>query len=248
MRDEKIGKRILITALVCVAVLVIFFVQGAVVVIGQIEGAASALIRGAILMGGALLTILVYAIKNKSLKELGFVKMEKGAAKKLLYFSPLIVIALSHFSAGFDEKLNANLLLANLFLTVSIGLIEELYFRSIIMSLWLDKGIARAMLISAGLFGLCHIMNMAGGASLPATLLQICFALIYGLVFALLYAAEKSLIPLVLLHFFHDFCSFISAEGNLTFSIVLGAVQFLLLSGYFAYLLLNKVYNKEKGE
>ena len=46
-----------------------------------------------------------------------------------------------------------------------------------------------------------------------------------------------SLIPCVLLHALHDFCSFISAEGSMQSDMLLGAVQFAILLAYFLYML-----------
>lgn len=51
------------------------------------------------------------------------------------------------------------------------------------------------------------------------TVLQICFALVYGMVFALIFAESGSLLPCVLLHALHDFCAFISGEGSAQFEI-----------------------------
>ena len=80
-------------------------------------------------------------------------------------------------------------------------------------------------------------MNIAGGAGVLATLLQICFAFIYGLVFALIFIRSGSLIPCILLHALHDMCSFISADGTVTVNVVLGAVQTLILVMYLIYLM-----------
>ena len=68
------------------------------------------------------------------------------------------------------------------------------------------------------------------------TVLQICFALVYGMVFALIFAESGSLLPCALLHALHDFCSFISGEASAQFEIFLGAVQFIVLLVYFLYL------------
>lgn len=80
-------------------------------------------------------------------------------------------------------------------------------------------------------------MNIAGGAGMLATLLQICFAFIYGLVLALIFIKSGSLIPCILLHALHDMCSFISADGTVTVNVVLGAVQTLILVMYLIYLM-----------
>lgn len=82
-----------------------------------------------------------------------------------------------------------------------------------------------------------HILNVAGGADLLATILQICFAIVYGMVFTLIFIEGNSLIPCVLLHALHDFCSFISAEGAMQSDMILGAVQFVILLAYFLYML-----------
>ena len=70
-----------------------------------------------------------------------------------------------------------------------------------------------------------------------ATLLQICFVFIYGLVFALIFIRSGSLTPCILLHALHDMCLFISADGTVTVNVVLGAVQTLILVMYLIYLM-----------
>lgn len=238
METQKKDGLVLKTIIASLVLLLFFFVQGAIVVINNIEGIYSILIRGAVIWCLVIITLIFYLIKDKELRGLGFVKMEKKAAKKLLCFAPLLLIAFSHFTAGFDLGEGIKFILANIFFTMAIGMAEEIYFRGIICNMWLKKGVVKAMLISAILFGLCHLLNIAGGASLPATILQICFAFVYGLVFALLFAVGKSIVPCVLLHALHDFCSYISADASMNFNIVLGAAQFVILIAYFVYLLL----------
>ena len=123
---------------------------------------------------------------------------------------------------------------------------EEIFFRGIICGLWLKHDTIKAMIISSVLFGLSHILNIAGGAKLFETLLQICFALVYGMVFALIFEEGRSLLPCVLLHALHDFCSFISGEGSAQFEVVLGAVQFIVLLVYFIYLLRMTAHKSER--
>lgn len=148
----------------------------------------------------------------------------------------LLLIALSPFTAGINFNGGAALILANLFLTLGIGMAEEIFFRGIICGLWLERGVGKAMIISSVLFGFSHLLNIAGGAELGETVLQICFALVYGMVFALIFAESGSLLPCVLPHALHDFCSFISGEASAQFEVFLGAVQFIVLLVYFLYL------------
>ena len=224
------------TAGAMLVLLLFFFAQGAIVVIGEIEGISSILIRGGVIWGLVALTLAYYIIRYKEISKLGFRSAEKGAAKRMLYFSPLLLIALSPFTAGINFNGGAALILANLFLTLGIGMAEEIFFRGIICGAWLGHGVGKAMMISSLLFGLSHILNIAGGAELGETVLQICFALVYGMIFALIFAESGSLLPCVLLHALHDFCAFISGEGSAQFEIILGAVQFIVLLVYFLYL------------
>lgn len=48
---------------------------------------------------------------------------------------------------------------------------EEVFFRGIICGAWLGHGVEKAMMISSVLFGLSHILNIAGGAELGETVL-----------------------------------------------------------------------------
>ncbi len=243
IRKERI---VLKTALATFVLLLFFFTQGAIVVIMGIDGVPSALIRGAVIWGLVAITLAYSIIRYKGISKLGFRSAEKGAAKRMLYFSPLLLIALFHFAAGIDWKVGAAFLFANLFLTLGIGMAEEIFFRGIICGLWLKHGTVKAMMISSILFGLSHILNIAGGAKLGETLLQICFALVYGMVFALIFAESGSIIPCVLLHALHDFCSFISGDGSAQFEVVLGAVQFIVLLVYFIYLLRMTAHKSER--
>ncbi len=61
-------------------------------------------------------------------------------------------------------------------------------------------------LVASILFGICHLINIAGGAAVLTTTLQICFAVIYGFVLALIFIRSGSLIPCILFHALHDMC------------------------------------------
>lgn len=234
---EKKDRPGLKTTVALMLLLLFFFVQGAIVVITKIKGVQSAIARGTVIWSLVVITLAYYIIKYRGISVLGFRKVKKGTAKRVLYYSPLLLIAFSPLVAGVDLEEGAAFLIANLFLTLGIGMAEEIFFRGIICNLWLKYGVIKAMLLSSVLFGMSHILNVAGGADLLATILQICFAIVYGMVFTLIFIEGNSLIPCVLMHALHDFCSFISAEGSMQSDMLLGAVQFVILLAYFLYML-----------
>ena len=137
---------VLKTALAMFVLLLFFFAQGALVVITGIDGVPSALIRGAVIWGLVAVTLAYSVIRYKGISKLGFRGAEKGAAKRMLYFSPLLLIAFSPFAAGVDWNGEAPFLFANLFLTLGIGMAEEIFFRGIICGLWLKHGTVKAMM------------------------------------------------------------------------------------------------------
>ena len=233
MKDRTVLK----TVLAALAVLFFFFLQGAVVVINEIEGARSALIRGGIIGLAALAAIIYTLIRHKNLSAIGFRRPEPGSIRKLLYCFPLLIIALSAFAAGVDFEKGGGFLLANLFLALCVGLTEEIYFRGIICNLWLEKGVKKAVLISAVLFGICHLMNVLGGAGLAETILQIFFALAYGVAFALVFIVSKSIWPCIALHAFHDACSFLSRDGSARANVLTGTFQFAVMIVYIAVII-----------
>ena len=234
------------TIVAFVFLLLFFFVQGAIVVITKMEGVQSAIVRGTVIWSLVVITLVYFIIRYGEISMLGFRKVKKGTAKKVLYYTPLLLIAFLPLAAGVDLEEGAAFLFANLFLTLGIGMAEEIYFRGIICNLWLKQGVVKAMLLSSVLFGMSHILNVAGGADFLATILQICFAFVYGMVFTLIFIEGNSLIPCVLMHALHDFCSFISAEGSMQSDMILGAVQFVILLAYFLYMLYQRRWEEKE--
>ena len=225
------------TVLATVTVLLFYFAQGAAVVMGQLEGMKAIATQAAIIWSCALLAIAFFLIKDHSVKGLGFRKPENGMAVRFLYYIPLIIVALAAFSGGimFD---NSELFIPNLIFTLGIGLTEELYFRGIICNMWKDTE-TKAIIISSVLFGLSHLLNVMGGAGLAETLLQMAFAFTYGVVMAFVILRTKSIWPCILLHAFHDFCGFITNEGDMKLSIIVGTIQFVVLLAYCIYLMVR---------
>jgi len=234
---DKRHKRIRKTGLATGMFLLFMIAQGAVAVTACLEYDRALWVRAGIIWGLVLITMSLCRITAGSITGLGFRKNEPGAAKKVLYYLPLILIALLYFVSGINFGAGMRDISATLFLATAIGMAEELYFRGIICGIWAECGTEKAMLISAGLFALCHALNFIGGAEPVMTVLQICFALVYGMVFALLYLAGKSLVPCVLLHTFHDLCCYMSLNGTVWISTLLAIGQFGILIAYYVFLL-----------
>jgi len=105
------------------------------------------------------------------------------------------------------------------------GILEEVAFRGIILTVLLKKYSKRtAILIDGIIFGLVHFMNFLLGADLLATLIQIIYATILGFLLAFMYIKTKSIISCILTHYFIDVFGqvfIISSINLLTYLIVI---------------------------
>jgi hypothetical protein len=235
-KDYKVIKTIIAT----MVLLVFYFVQGAVVIINELEGTKSVLIQGMIIWTSVIVAVVFSIIKNRNLTSIGFCKPEKNSSKKLLYYIPMLVVALLAWVLGIDFDKGRGFILAYLFFTLSVGFAEEIYFRGIICNMWIEESEKKAIILSSVLFGICHLMNVLGGASLIQTIVQICFAFVYGVAVALIFMIGKSILPCILLHAFHNFCSFISREGSMQINVILGVIQFIIIIVYIAVIIRKK--------
>ncbi len=136
----------------------------------------------------------------------------KGIYKGLLLGIPVILFSLVQLSgileATYDCTIVINVfgVVAGLIYCVAIALWEEFLCRGIILTNMLKKwgnskrGIAKAVILSAFIFGGAHIITGFGG-NWTNTGIQIIYASFMGLLFGVIYIKTKSLASTVVLHF-----------------------------------------------
>lgn len=220
------------TILAMITVLIFFSVQGSAVIILNLTDAAARAIPALIVWALAAFGFVVLKIIKMPLSEVGFTKPEKGALKKLWYLLPLIAVGLSGLIGGIDLSRGAEYILACLFYVLAIAVSEELYFRGIICNVWKKSGYTKAVLISSALFGACHALQAMANPDLIQTILAICFAFFYGIAFAQIYLLTKSILPGIILHAFHDFCSFIGNSVTSEINLILGLSQTVVILAF----------------
>lgn len=221
-------KRIIITIAAMVIVLIFFTLQGAVVIAFNLTGTAARLFPALVVWALVGAAFLFVSIIKMPLSEVGFKAPEKSSLKKLFFLIPLIAIALSGIIGGVDFSAGIDYIFACLCYTLAIAVSEEMFFRGIICNLWKSHEI-KAILISSALFGACHALQAMANPDLIRTILAICFAFFYGIAFAQIFLLTKSILPGIILHAFHDFCSFIGKSLSSEADFILGAVQTILI-------------------
>ena len=98
------------------------------------------------------------------------------------------------------------------FETMSIGLIEETLFRGIFFNSFKARfgesksGITKAALISSGMFGALHLLNLTGNPKIVlATFSQVLYATFFGFIFCVIYYRTKNFWSVVIIHGLVDF-------------------------------------------
>ncbi|BCJ93112.1 CAAX amino protease [Anaerocolumna cellulosilytica] len=219
-----------------VIILVFYAIGGAVTTITGVQDASYLFLFGVFVLLSVIPAFIYMCRSRLSLQQYGFQKPYRKI--QMAYYIPAIFIEALGFLAGFRE-LNPAYILSAFFFTLSVGIAEEFYFRGIMITLLSRMGTKKAILISSVIFGLTHIGNVAGGAKLSLTIVQIVFAFVFGIVFAELFVLTKSLVPVILWHFIHDFLGYIqtpSAELSNSQLLFFTGIQTLILILYAFFL------------
>jgi membrane protease YdiL (CAAX protease family) len=131
-------------------------------------------------------------------------------------------------------------------LALLVGLAEELQFRGLIYGALRRFGATRGVVISAALFGLLHTMNIARGAGVAGSLLQVVYAFAFGCAFAAALELGGRLAPLIAAHALTDLFAYLAGQGA-TYAgghdALIGAVTvaYVLVLGGYAWWLLRRV-------
>lgn len=96
------------------------------------------------------------------------------------------------------------------FYCLSIGLFEEITFRGLVFPLCVyifrksKYDVFWATFTSSAVFGLVHLLNLFGGASVGETILQVGYSFLVGAMCALSVALTKSIYSAILIHAVYD--------------------------------------------
>lgn len=221
-------KSILLSVLWTVIILVFPISSGVISVVFELEQEIIFLVQGAFMLIATAIPLAYIKISKHKFSDFGFNLPEKGSAKKVLFYIPLILIILPRLVFGVDFK-SVAFTLSLLFFTLSVGIAEEIYFRGIVYNLIKNSFVSVAAIIniSALIFGIGHGASIIGTGDIVATVLQIINAFFFGVVAIETVMLIKSLYPLMAFHFVYNFANYISTATGTT-EIISIAVQVTL--------------------
>jgi len=122
-------------------------------------------------------------------------------AARLWFYLPLAVLVALPLAGGLRPDLTPLAVAAILVHFVSVGFLEEVLFRGMMLRALLRKWPpAAAVLLSAVIFGVGHAVGMLAGQGAGDTVLQVVNATLVGLVFTLVVVVTGSLTVVIVAH------------------------------------------------
>ncbi|GKT04684.1 CPBP family intramembrane glutamic endopeptidase [Furfurilactobacillus entadae] len=185
----------------------------------------------------------------------------------LLWVVPTIIMILAsvfypnHLMAFFKVTLPSQVLVGlfgTLIAAIITGYFEEVVFRGGIFGflnslIHSERSILYSSLIAGLFFGVIHLSNLAGGASLAYTLAQMFYAAAYGFFAGMIYVKTQSLLLPVISHALADWFDFffnISVLGRIDKPFILSLVSIILTIVFIVcgYLIYKTIDEKDKTE
>lgn len=232
-KNAKLGA--LFSAFIFSIFLMIFPVaSGVIVSINKMDTLKGYWVQGIFMMLSITVPALFMLITKMRLDQIGFIGIEKGSLRTVLYFVPLIISKIGFLFSGI--KKDVHVILALIFFTIAIGLSEEIYFRGIILQkLKTCFSIKQTVILSATFFAVVHASQAFSGVGITLTALTIVNALIFGIIAAEIALLTKSIVYVIIWHAMYDFVNWISlVEGTTEVIVIL--VQSVIMIIYAVYL------------
>lgn len=99
---------------------------------------------------------------------------------------------------------------------INVGFLEEIIFRGFLFQMMAKDNVKSAVIVTSITFGIGHILNLFNGADLIPTLIQICYAISTGFLFAIILIKTKSLIPCIITHSIVNALSIFAVTNTVT--------------------------------
>jgi len=228
MKNKIINNPLLKSISLMLGLIVVLFMAGILSAIKDIDSNITFFV--AFLIVGVL--EIVHIIKNKKYKTYGF---KKSSFKKvnILYILPLFIISLIPLLAGVNPELTSYRFIYLIFYMALVAFVEEVLYRGIIFNNLKQKSIKYAVIISAIMFGISHLITMTGGKSLIDVLNQVILAIIIGLILALIMNYTKNIYICIGYHFLNNlivsiFDSFGIYDVHISYVLLMALILYLL--------------------
>lgn len=186
--------------------------------------------------------ILIYLLwsmgRSKNLETYGFRSTTVLSYRNLLFLLPMVVLSTANLWHGIVWRYTPLATVLYLLSMLCIGFIEEILFRGYLLHLMQQRSVKLAIIVSSLTFGLGHIVNLANGARLLPTMLQLIYAVAIGFMLSVFMVKTGHILPCCLFHGIFNALAAFSNEIGITiayqFTVCFGITVVSL--GYALYL------------
>lgn len=185
------------------------------------------------LLFGAAVGLLLFVLLTGKAERYGLDLPARAA--RLLWFLPLVPLALSNLLYGAVLPGPVRDVLLAIASAISVAILEELLFRGLLYRALTPRGEKTAAIVSSAVFGLLHLIRLFDGIPLPFVLCQTVLAFAVGYLFVTLFAKSGSLLPCIAAHAVFNLCGAFAPEAPLWLLLTVTAAQSLLAAAYAVY-------------
>lgn len=184
------------------------------------------------------ISIIVFIIINKLGNYYGLTSFPNN--KKFLYFIPLILLISVNLWNGININNTKTEIILYIISMLLVGFLEEIIFRGFLFKLLEKDNVNKAIIITSITFGIGHIVNLLNGADIISTLIQICYSISIGYLFAIIFHKGKSLWPCIITHSLTNSLSIFNIDN--TISLYIAPISLIIIPILYA-LYINKNIN-----
>lgn len=172
----------------------------------------------ALLCNGVLSAVLLLWLQKSNLMAFYGLCRSKLAAKRFLWYVPLLVFVSGNLWFGVGVNLPAVDSVCYILSMLCVGFLEEVIFRGLLFKALLKEGEKMAIIISSVTFGLGHILNLFNGSGMDllTNLCQVAGAIACGFLFVVLFHRGGSLLPCIIAHSVNNAVSVFANESAFT--------------------------------
>lgn len=243
---EKKNRPVLFCILLGIALTFAVSVASAVGTIIKLNESNMLVAQGLAFLVVAILLTVYMIKKDATLASFGFRKASYQDYKSVLFYLPLLLIALVQpLYGGFNSALSFGNILLIIIFSLIVGYTEEVLFRGIIRQQLIHKGPLFFIVFSSLFFGILHVANALSGKDITEVLLQILNAFLIGLILALLIERSNHIWPLITFHFLFNTLAQLSDPTINEHTVEIVSILNVLYLLYGSYLLFVRSRRKQ---
>ena len=147
--------------------------------------------------------ILFFFIWKNNLMERYGLCRSSVAARRFLYYVPLIILAAGNLWNGVTlNNYSPAGTVCRVVCMLCVGFIEEVIFRGFLFKAMAKNNLKSAVIVSSVTFGIGHLVNLFNGSGMELVdnILQIIFAVAVGFLFVAIFYYSGSLLPCIITH------------------------------------------------